>query len=147
MLQLDHVAKSFGPVPALHRTRLTVASRRVTVLIGPSGCGKSTILRLMIGLVTPDEGVVRFAGQAIGAGNVQALRRRMGYVIQDGGLFPHLTAAKNVTLMAEFLKWPRPRLRDRLHELAALTLRMMNIDRKRENSAIKIRLSGRAAIF
>jgi osmoprotectant transport system ATP-binding protein len=121
MLQLDHVAKSFGPVPALHRTRLTVASRRVTVLIGPSGCGKSTILRLMIGLVTPDEGVVRFAGQAIGAGNVQALRRRMGYVIQDGGLFPHLTAAKNVTLMAEFLKWPRPRLRDRLHELAALT--------------------------
>jgi osmoprotectant transport system ATP-binding protein len=91
------------------------------VLIGPSGCGKSTLLRLLIGLITPDAGTVSFDGTAVTPVTARQLRLRMGYVIQDGGLFPHLTARRNVTLMARYLGWDRKRADDRLSELAALT--------------------------
>src|SRR5690242_17565359 len=99
MLQLVGVSKSYGGVPALWPTDLTVASGRTTVLIGPSGCGKSTLLRLMAGLLQPDSGVVAFEGVALTPGNARPLRRRIGFVVQDGGLFPHLTACGNATLM------------------------------------------------
>jgi osmoprotectant transport system ATP-binding protein len=100
---------------------LTVAAGRTTVLIGPSGCGKSTLLRLILGLVAPSSGTVVFDGRAVTAHNLLELRRRMGYVIQDGGLFPHLTAGDNVTLMARHLGWPMERTSARLDELRALT--------------------------
>src|SRR5438093_9434275 len=99
MLELTGVSKTYGRQQALCTTDLTVPPGRITVLIGPSGCGKSTLIRLMIGLLRPDTGVVRFDGTELTAGNVQSLRWRMGYVVQDGGLFPHLTARGNVTLM------------------------------------------------
>src|SRR5437879_10227185 len=103
MLEVLGVAKSFGETPALHATYLTVQPGKTTVLIGPSGCGKSTLLRLMLGLLWPDSGAVRFEGTPLTPANAPLLRRRMGYVIQDGGLFPHLTAGGNVTLMARYL--------------------------------------------
>ncbi len=120
MLDLQGVSKHYGSTTALHPTDLTPASGKTTVLIGPSGCGKSTLLRLMIGLIRPDAGTVRFDGTALGAENVRAVRQRMGYVIQEGGLFPHLTARDNVTLMARHLGWDRARLDARVAELAAL---------------------------
>jgi osmoprotectant transport system ATP-binding protein len=88
--------------------------------VGPSGCGKSTLLRLIMGLVTPDAGEVRVGGERVGPERVE-LRHRMGYVIQDGGLFPHLTAGQNVTLVARYRRWPRDRIEARLGELAELT--------------------------
>jgi osmoprotectant transport system ATP-binding protein len=91
------------------------------VLIGPSGCGKSTLLRLMIGLLWPDTGTVRFDGTLVNRDSVATIRPRMGYVIQDGGLFPHLTAGSNVTLMAGYMGWDRGRRQSRLQELAELT--------------------------
>jgi osmoprotectant transport system ATP-binding protein len=91
------------------------------VVIGPSGCGKSTLLGLMNGLVVPDSGRVCFAGAPLTAETVTAARRRMGYVIQEGGLFPHLTAADNVTLMARVLGWEQARIGTRLEELRQLT--------------------------
>ena len=75
----------------------------------------------MIGLIEPDEGSVRFEGEEFRAENALALRQRMGYVIQDGGLFPHLTARDNIALMARFLGWDERRVGARLEELVALT--------------------------
>ena len=121
MLELRGVAKKFGGLPALQPTDLQVTAGRTTVLIGPSGCGKSTLLRLMIGLIEPDAGSVRFEGEVFAPEHVLALRRRMGYVIQDGGLFPHLTARENVGLMVGHLGWNEQRIAARLAELVQLT--------------------------
>ena len=121
MLQLLNVAKTFGDMLAVHPTDLTVEAGRTTALLGPSGCGKSTLLRMIIGLIAPDRGSVVFNGAEITPGNVLEVRRKMGYVIQDGGLFPHLTAENNVTLVARFLQWPAKRIASRLEELRELT--------------------------
>jgi osmoprotectant transport system ATP-binding protein len=121
MIELVEVAKSFAGVRVLAPTTLRVEQGRTTVLIGPSGCGKSTILRLMVGLLEPDEGQVLFDGARVTAANVMQIRRKIGYVIQDGGLFPHLSARDNVGLMARYLGWERPRIAGRIDELAELT--------------------------
>jgi osmoprotectant transport system ATP-binding protein len=121
MLELSHVSKHYAGAAALEDCDLIVASGETTVLIGPSGCGKSTILRLIVGLQLPDAGSIRFAGQPLEPANMPGLRQRMGYVLQDGGLFPHLTARDNVTLMAGHLGWSSKRILSRTEELAALT--------------------------
>ena len=120
MLLLENVSKSFGAKQALAPTSLAPAPGKTTVLIGPSGCGKSTLLRLMIGLITPDSGAVRFDGAPLTAENVDAIRHRIGYVIQDGGLFPHLNARANVTLLPRYLKRDPASIEQRVAELAAL---------------------------
>jgi osmoprotectant transport system ATP-binding protein len=121
MFRLEHISKKFGDLTVLHPTTLAFEPGKSTVLIGPSGCGKSTLLRLLVGLIQPDSGRIFFDGAEIRPGNLAEMRRRMGYVIQDGGLFPHLTAAENVGLMARHLKWPKDRIRSRIEELADLT--------------------------
>ncbi|MGH7170189.1 MAG: ATP-binding cassette domain-containing protein [Gemmataceae bacterium] len=121
MLQLVDVSKSYNGTPALRPMDLTIAAGRTTVLIGPSGCGKSTLLRLMAGLIQPDSGIVSFEGVPVTPANAHALRRRIGFVVQDGGLFPHLTARGNVTLLARHLGWDRVRIDKRLSELMELT--------------------------
>jgi osmoprotectant transport system ATP-binding protein len=120
MLELRDVVKSYGPARVLDGVSLGAAQGRTTVLLGPSGCGKSTLLRVMIGLIRPDAGDVRFDGVPVTPATVRRLRLRMGYVVQDGGLFPHMTAAGNVTLMARQLGWDRGRVQNRLAELARL---------------------------
>lgn len=120
-LELRSVSKTYGKTDAITSTDLTVAAGQTTVLIGPSGCGKSTLLRLMIGLIRPDHGRVLFDGTPFTSENTLDLRQRMGYVIQDGGLFPHLNARDNATLMATYLRRPRLWIDDRLAELARLT--------------------------
>jgi osmoprotectant transport system ATP-binding protein len=117
MLQLVGVSKSYRGVAAVHPTDLEIQAGRTTVLIGPSGCGKSTLLRLMVGLVQPDSGQVLFQGTPITPASARELRQQIGFVVQDGGLFPHLTARGNVTLMARHLGRPT----DRLAELVELT--------------------------
>jgi osmoprotectant transport system ATP-binding protein len=121
MLEFVDVAKSYGKSQVLKPTSLVLERGKTTVLIGPSGCGKSTILRIMIGLIEPSEGTVKFDGVELTPRNILQMRRKMGYVIQDGGLFPHLTAKDNVGLMARYLGWTRERVNDRLLELARLT--------------------------
>jgi len=120
-LRLAKVSKRYGAGAAVDGVDLTFASGRTTALLGPSGCGKSTVLRLLVGLVAPDGGEISVDGRPLPAHDIEALRRRIGYVIQDGGLFPHLTAAENVTLMARHLRWDPARAAKRLDELAALT--------------------------
>ena len=120
ILRLAGVSKRFGAQTALQRTDLNVETAHTTVLLGPSGCGKTTLLRLMLGLLTPDSGQVVFRGQPLTGESLLKARTEMGYVVQDGGLFPHLTALGNVELMARYLKWPEPRIRQRVAELAEL---------------------------
>jgi osmoprotectant transport system ATP-binding protein len=120
MLVLRGVAKSYGRLNALHATDLEVCSGRTTVLIGPSGAGKSTLLRLMIGLVVPDSGEVYFDDTQLTPANVLSMRHRMGYCLQDGGLFPHLTARDNITLMARYLRGSPSDIEARLYELTEL---------------------------
>lgn len=120
MLRYEAVTKRFGPVLALDGITLECARGRTTALLGPSGCGKSTLLRLAVGLVGPDSGLVQVDGQAVGARGLEALRRRTGYVIQEGGLFPHLDVRGNVTLMARHLGWPPARIEARYRELLEL---------------------------
>jgi osmoprotectant transport system ATP-binding protein len=121
MLDLVGVSKTYGRATALHPIDLSLPTGRTTVLLGPSGCGKSTLLRLMVGLLRPDAGTVLFDGQPLTPDNVMHVRRRVGYVIQDGGLFPHLTARGNVTLMARYLGRDGTGIDKRLAELAELT--------------------------
>jgi len=121
LVQLLNISKTFGDAPAVHETNLSVERAKTTVLIGPSGCGKSTLLRLIIGLLKPDTGDLEFDGAQLGPDNIEILRRRIGYVIQEGGLFPHLTARGNVLLMARHLGRAENEIFPRLSELCALT--------------------------
>src|SRR5687767_6295120 len=98
MIAVENVSKSYGKHVALAPTTLAFAPGLTTVLIGPSGCGKSTLLRIMVGLVRPDTGRVLFGDRELTDANAEEMRHAIGYVIQDGGLFPHLTAERNVTL-------------------------------------------------
>jgi osmoprotectant transport system ATP-binding protein len=120
MLVLSQVSKRYGKSRALAPTDLEVAASERVVLIGPSGCGKSTLLRLIVGLVRPDTGSVNFDGMELTPANILQARHRMGYVIQEGGLFPHLTVRDNVTLAARYLRRDNGWIVSRLAELAAL---------------------------
>ena len=121
MFEVRGVSKTFGDLQALREVDLSVPAKQTTVLIGPSGCGKSTLIRLMVGLVWPDDGTVTYESQILTPENVLSLRQKMGYVIQEGGLFPHLTARKNVALMANYLGWAEDRIDSRIETLATLT--------------------------
>ena len=121
MIVLTNVSKSYGPAHALYPTSFTVDSERCLALVGSSGSGKSTLLRLILGLIAPDSGSISIAGEPMEPGRAQALRLRMSYVIQDGGLFPHLTARDNVTLVARLGGDLSPaRLKERVAELAEI---------------------------
>jgi osmoprotectant transport system ATP-binding protein len=121
LVELTNVSKRYVDAPALHSTNLAIDRGKTTVLIGPSGCGKSTLLRLIIRLVEPDSGTINFDGSPITPDNVEKLRRRIGYVIQEGGLFPHLTARANVLLMARHLGKASDEMESRLSKLSTLT--------------------------
>ena len=120
MISLENVAKTLSPRFALAPLSLDFENGSTSVLIGPSGCGKSTLLRLIAGLIAPDSGSVKFGEEVLQTENAQALRLRMGYVIQEGGLFPHLSVEANVALAARFLKRPGAEIRKRLDELCDL---------------------------
>jgi osmoprotectant transport system ATP-binding protein len=121
LLKLADVSKRYTDATALHSTNLSVERGTTTVLIGPSGCGKSTLLRLIIRLIEPDSGSIEFDGKPITPETIGALRRRIGYVIQEGGLFPHLTARANVLLMARHVGEAEHEMQSRLVELCQLT--------------------------
>lgn len=120
MIALENVSKTYGKQLALAPTSLQFTKNSISGLIGPSGCGKSTLLRLMLGLIQPDSGRVVFNGELVTAHNVERVRHAIGYVIQDGGLFPHLTARDNVVLLARFLRREPSWIDGRLNHLTDL---------------------------
>jgi osmoprotectant transport system ATP-binding protein len=120
VIALENVSRIYASRIALHPVTLEFPPSRTTVLIGPSGCGKSTLLRMVVGLVRPDTGRVVIDGVVLSKDNVEALRHRIGYVIQDGGLFPHLTAGENVALLARHLRRDAAWIAERASALSAL---------------------------
>ena len=120
-IEIEQVAKSYDGVLAVDVPHLHVEPRSTLALIGPSGCGKSTLLRMIVGLLVPDRGSVSIGGTPMTRTTRRPLQLRMGYVIQEGGLFPHLNAGENVTLVARDLGWPEARISARVEELLELT--------------------------
>lgn len=96
MIRLEHVTKSFGRYKALDDVSIVVEEGEFLTVIGRSGCGKTTMLRMINGLQKPDSGKVYAAGEDVGEANLIRLRRKIGYVIQNKGLFPHMTVEKNI---------------------------------------------------
>ena len=120
MIEFWRVSKRFAGRLVLDELSLSVARGTTLALVGPSGAGKTTALRLINRLVAPDQGTVLFQGQDVRGLDPVALRRRIGFVVQDGALFPHLTAAENVALVPRLLGWPLARQRARVEQLFAL---------------------------
>jgi len=120
MIRLENVVKTLRPPFVLGPVSHEFARGTTTVLIGPSGGGKSTLLRLVAGLIPADSGSVSVGGIVLQAANAEALRLKMGYVIQDGGLFPHLSVQANVALAARYLRKPDAEINRRIAELCEL---------------------------
>lgn len=120
MIVFEEVTKSFADTIILNNISLCIAKGQTTVLLGSSGCGKSTMLRLILGLIAPEKGHVRFANELVINQTLKSIRHRTGYVLQDGGLFPHLTAIQNVSLLARHLDWHEEKIKLRVQELAQL---------------------------
>ena len=120
MLAVKKISKEFGSVEALSEVSLEIPTGTTTVLIGPSGCGKTTLVRVIMGLVAPDQGVVSFGDTVMREQNIPYLRHRMGYVVQGGALFPHMTAGSNVAVMPRHFGWSSSEIKRKLAYLAEI---------------------------
>lgn len=118
IISVEHVTKRYGTTVALKDVSLRFEAGTVTALIGTSGSGKSTLLRMLIGLDLPESGRVVADGRPLAPSDRLLLRRRVGYVTQDGGLFPHLTVRDNLALLPRHLGWRPAAIDARAGELA-----------------------------
>ena len=121
MLKLTGVSKQYEGRTVVDGIDLLLQQGQTYTLVGPSGCGKSTLLRMIIGLIRPDAGQVYYNDRLLSEVDIQSVRSDFGYVIQSGGLFPHLTARQNAALPAAYRKWPRQKVIDRVKQLGELT--------------------------
>jgi osmoprotectant transport system ATP-binding protein len=142
-VEFHHVTKRYGAgdatrMGAVNDLSLVVSPGEICVLVGPSGCGKTTTLKMVNRLVEPSEGQVLIDGQDVTSIEVTALRRRIGYVIQQTGLFPHQTIAENVATVPRLLGWPKARIVERVDELLVL----VGLDPGRVRQRYPAQLSG-----
>jgi osmoprotectant transport system ATP-binding protein len=119
-VEFRHISKQYGPQGAVVDLSLVVPAGDICVLVGPSGCGKTTSLKMVNRLVEPTSGQVLIDGQDVMKVEVTELRRGIGYVIQQIGLFPHQTIAENIATVPRLLGWPRKRIQERTEELLDL---------------------------
>lgn len=120
MLELEHIYKSFAGKPVLSDVSVSVPTGATCALIGSSGSGKTTLLRITLRLISADRGEVKLDDRPLSQFAAEAWADRIGYVPQDGGLFPHLTGQQNVALVPFLRRWPRERIAARLEELREL---------------------------
>jgi osmoprotectant transport system ATP-binding protein len=120
VISLEHVTRRYGERVAVDDLSVEIGAGELAVLVGPSGCGKTTTLRMINRLVEPTAGTIRVDGRDTREQGVTELRRSIGYVIQQAGLFPHLTVAENVATVPRLLRWDRARIRARVEELLEL---------------------------
>ena len=123
VVELDHVTKRYGPPgtpPAVNELSLTIPAGEICVLVGPSGCGKTTTMKMINRLVEPTSGRLTIDGRDVLQLPPVELRRGIGYVIQQVGLFPHMTVGANTAVVPRLLRWPEARIRARVDELMDL---------------------------
>ncbi|MDP5071897.1 MAG: ATP-binding cassette domain-containing protein [Congregibacter sp.] len=120
VLELSTVSKSYAGQTVLHGICLDFAEGDVTAIVGASGCGKSTVLKLCNGLLKPDSGEVLAFGAPLDYQRLPAVRQRMGYAVQGMGLFPHMTAAENMSIGARVAGWSGQQIAVRISELLQL---------------------------
>jgi len=139
-IRLEGVTKRYPGrrTPAVEELYLDVPAGQIVVMVGPSACGKTTTLRLINRLISPDEGRILVMGEDVTASDPDALRRRMGYVIQQIGLFPHMTVGDNVAAVPRMLGWERQRIDARVDEL----LQMVGMDPEENRRRYPKELSG-----
>ena len=130
--------RATGTPGAVNDLSFTVPAGKICVLVGPSGCGKTTSLKMVNRLIEPTSGQILIDGVDIMSRDVTELRRSIGYVIQQVGLFPHQTIAENVATVPRLLGWPKPRLRERADELLGL----VGLDPARYRARYPSQLSG-----
>ncbi len=118
----DQVSKTFSTssVPAVSSVSFRVTAGDLVVLLGPSGCGKTTLLKMVNRLYEPDSGTIRLNGQEIHSLPINELRRKIGYVIQQVGLFPHMTIQRNIAVVPRLLGWAEDRINERVEMLLEL---------------------------
>jgi osmoprotectant transport system ATP-binding protein len=139
-ISLENVSKRHAGATrmALDSVTLEVAERAFLAIVGPSGAGKSTLLRLINRLADPDGGVVRVEGEDVRRADPVALRRRIGYVFQGIGLFPHMTVAQNIGITPKLLGWDQKRIDARVDEL----LDLVRLKRAEHRDRMPAQLSG-----
>jgi osmoprotectant transport system ATP-binding protein len=138
-VELVEVSKVFpGGITAVDGISLAVAHERIVALLGPSGCGKTTTLRLINRLEEPSAGRVLVRGREVSQLRPELLRRSIGYVIQEGGLLPHLSVSANVAIVPQLLRWPRQRVRRRVAEV----LELVGLPETRFGRRMPAKLSG-----
>jgi osmoprotectant transport system ATP-binding protein len=120
MIEIDHVSKAYDGRKVVDDLSLSVPDGAFCVVLGPSGCGKSTTLRMINRLIPFDSGTIRVGGEDVMGLAPEALRRRIGYVIQSTGLFPHWRVEDNIATVPRLLGWPDERVQNRLIELLTL---------------------------
>ena len=113
MIEVQGLSKVFGETTAVDDLSFQVAAGETLALLGTSGSGKTTTLKMLNRLIEPSEGKILLKGEDVRKLPLEAMRRRMGYVIQDVGLFPHYTIAENVAVVPRLLKWPEERIKAR----------------------------------
>jgi osmoprotectant transport system ATP-binding protein len=139
-ISFDDVSKRYGEnaAPVLDRVSLDVREREFLAVVGPSGSGKTTLLRLINRLIEPSTGLVRVNGEDVQGADAASLRRRIGYVFQGVGLFPHMTVAENIAITPRLLGWDQARMAARVDELLAL----VRLDREKHRLRFPAQLSG-----
>ncbi len=120
MIQIREVTKKFGEKTAVDKLDLTLEEGTITMLIGPSGCGKTTTLRMINRLIQPTSGDILIKGRSVNDLDPVILRREIGYVIQEVGLFPHYSVYDNIALVPRLLKWDEKKIKSRVEELLDL---------------------------
>jgi osmoprotectant transport system ATP-binding protein len=139
-ISFENVSKRYGETaaPVLDGVSLDVRERELVAIVGPSGSGKTTLLRLVNRLIDPSAGAVRVGGEDVRATDAVGLRRRIGYVFQGTGLFPHMTVAENIAITPKLLGWDDARMAARVDELIAL----VRLDRDKHRGRFPAQLSG-----
>ena len=121
MIQFDHVSKHYGKTTILSDLSFTIPDGQFLVLIGPSGCGKTTTMKMINRLLEPDGGRVLIDGKDAASMDKVELRRHIGYVIQQIGLFPNMTVAQNICVVPRLLKYDKARCERIVRDLLAVS--------------------------
>jgi len=138
MIEIDELSKIYDGTTVVDNVSLRIEEGEIAAVVGTSGSGKTTLLRMINRLVEPSGGRVRFSGLDTRDTPPYELRRRIGYVIQGHGLFPHRTVAQNIATVPELLNWPRGRIDARVDEL----LRLFQLEPRQFRNRLPAELSG-----